>query len=373
MIFGFEPLLFAYICLAALFWTIRRLCNIHVALIALVVANILLLFLANVLLLFYVIAQCFLVYLLYIWIQWRKTDEPGIRPWFSFLGLFPLNFEDWISASLEVSEWSGQWGRINLDSVSCTIGASFLVIKSFIMLKEALRARKFDVLSFCAGLTFVPSFAAGPIHCQKAWQANVLADSVDRRTVLDIFLKIGWGGASLLILAPGLRAFAKLASSYPGGWACEMYIGLAALYFDFSGYSNIAIACAKMFGVSLPTNFNKPYLATSIQEFWRRWHMSLNLFIGTYLFKPLVRRFGRPQYAILVAFLFVGLWHRVTLEYLLWGIGHGLALGIAHKPPAAWRKWKAYFPHWIGIAVSWWLTMTLVASLSYFANSAWFQ
>ena len=130
----------------------------------------------------------------------------------------------------------------------------------------------------------------------------------------------------------------------PWGAVADMYLSFAALYFDFSGYSLLAIACAAMFGVRLPENFNRPYLATNIQAFWQRWHMSLNAFIGTYLFKPMVRATGSPRLGIFLAFVAAGLWHKASLGYLAWGIGHGVALSLFMKPPRSTtpcERWAA--------------------------------
>ena len=111
------------------------------------------------------------------------------------------------------------------------------------------------------------------------------------------------------------------------------------LYFDFSGYSDMAVGLSRMFGVKLPLNFDSPYKATNIIEFWRRWHMTLSRFLRDYLYIPLggnrkgqVRRYA----SIMITMLLGGLWHGAAWNFVLWGGLHGLYLMINH----AWRRFR---------------------------------
>jgi alginate O-acetyltransferase complex protein AlgI len=118
----------------------------------------------------------------------------------------------------------------------------------------------------------------------------------------------------------------------------------AQLYFDFSGYSDMAIGLSRMFGIVLPLNFNSPYKATNIIDFWRRWHMTLSRFLRDYLYIPLGgNRKGpmRRQINLMVTMLLGGLWHGASWNFVLWGGLHGLYLAINH----GWRSLcKRYFP-----------------------------
>ncbi len=103
------------------------------------------------------------------------------------------------------------------------------------------------------------------------------------------------------------------------------------ILFDFSGYSDIAIGLARMMGIRLPPNFNWPYLATSIQTFWQRWHMSLSLWIRDYIYIPLGgSRHGQARRILngLVAFGLCGLWHGAAWNFVIWGLYHGIGLGL---------------------------------------------
>lgn len=367
MIFGLELTLFLYLFMASVFRLTRTRAP-RLALALLVAANLALLFLANPILLLYLTGQILWVWLLFQVLRRLQPRQVKAWPWLVFLGLIPFNLQVWMGPRLGVQGWLGIWGQTGWHGIFWTLGATFFVVKSFLVLKESLKAQRFDTWPALAALTFVPSFSAGPIHGGTPWTAEQQAPSLTRQDVTGIFLKIGWGAAALHVLAPWFKDQAQAASAMPWGMPADMYLSFAALYFDFSGYSLLAIACAAMFGVRLPENFNRPYLATNIQEFWQRWHMSLNAFIGTYLFKPMVRATGSPRLGIFLAFVSAGLWHKASLGYLAWGIGHGIALSLYMKPPRIWITLRERLPAGVVRLLSWAMTMTWVAALSYGAT-----
>ena len=86
-----------------------------------------------------------------------------------------------------------------------------------------------------------------------------------------------------------------------------------------------------LFGVILPENFNKPFLATNIQEYWQRWHISMSGFIGTYIYKSYVRATNKRKLGIFISFVFAGLWHKISIPFLIWGIGHGSLMAFSPK------------------------------------------
>jgi D-alanyl-lipoteichoic acid acyltransferase DltB (MBOAT superfamily) len=144
------------------------------------------------------------------------------------------------------------------------------------------------------------------------------------------------------------HAFGPLPASFVQAW-----IGALAytfqLYFDFSGYSDMAIGISLMFGIFLPLNFNSPYKATSIIDFWRRWHMSLSQFLRDYLYIPLGgNRHGslRRYLNLMITMLLGGLWHGAAWTFVIWGGLHGAYLCINHAwnflvPPASARFARA--------------------------------
>jgi alginate O-acetyltransferase complex protein AlgI len=115
------------------------------------------------------------------------------------------------------------------------------------------------------------------------------------------------------------------------------------LYFDFSGYTDMALGIGQMLGLKLPENFDFPYLATSITNFWRRWHISLSNWFRDYLFYPLERgRQGKStlwRYLdVLIVFLATGLWHGITINFVVWGLLHGAAIVYELSPLGGWLK-----------------------------------
>jgi alginate O-acetyltransferase complex protein AlgI len=162
------------------------------------------------------------------------------------------------------------------------------------------------------------------------------------------------------------------------------WLGMAAytlqLYFDFSGYTDMALGLGYMLGIRLPVNFNSPLRATSIMDFWRRWHMTMTRFFTTYVFTPitagLMRRSARNRYStamrillvlclpVVITFLLVGLWHGAGWGFVIWGAIQGIAMAVN----LTWRELQPRFrlPR-IPSPVGWVMTMaTFIASLTFF-------
>ncbi|HVZ65801.1 MAG TPA: MBOAT family O-acyltransferase [Lacunisphaera sp.] len=185
---------------------------------------------------------------------------------------------------------------------------------------------------------FFPTLVAGPIkrygqftEALEAGLGNVglpdLAAGV-QRVALGFFKK--------LVLADNLTAIIQVYEGrFAGLTAVEAWLFLAALglriLFDFSGYSDIAIGLARMAGIRIPENFNFPYLAVSLRDFWSRWHISLSTWIRDYVYIPLGgNRHGRARQVTnaIIAFALCGLWHGAAWNFVLWGLWHGVGLVI---------------------------------------------
>ena len=284
--------------------------------------------------------------------------------WLIFLGLIPANL---LPTLVPDAFLTFGWWTPRFNNVTWTVGSAFFVIRTFVSVREALQEGRISWLPMLAGLTFVPAFSAGPIFGSMPFRPEKIAGKLPIRGIAEALMKLGWGAAAFYVVAPYLRGLIvgkTLVSEIAG-----TYLGLAALYFDFSGYTLMAIGLAALCGVTLPENFNRPYLATNIREFWQRWHMSLSWFVSTYLYKPFVRQWGKPRLGIFLAFTAVGIWHELSIGYLLWGIGHGAALSLAMKPPQVWTRMHAAMPRPVSFAISWVLTITWVAALSRIANA----
>ena len=132
-----------------------------------------------------------------------------------------------------------------------------------------------------------------------------------------------------------------------------LLVSIIQLYFDFSGYSDMAIGLGMMMGFRFPENFNQPYLAQSITEFWQRWHMTLAEFLRDYVYLPMVRRrFAGAMVALIYTMLLSGFWHGASFAFILWGLFFGVGmvlerrLRIATKittPYNVWRNARTFF------------------------------
>lgn len=148
-------------------------------------------------------------------------------------------------------------------------------------------------------------------------------------------------------------------------------------YFDFSGYSDMAVGLGLLFGITLPINFKSPYKATSIIGFWQRWHVSLTDFINAYLYMPLIRlkdhfSFYYSLVVTLIVMSIVGLWHGASWTFVCWGMLHGVALGINHL----WRRTEINMPAWAGwlLTILWWhLTLIMFRSANFQDAMAMYQ
>ena len=144
---------------------------------------------------------------------------------------------------------------------------------------------------------------------------------------------IGWYIAPNNALSPFTRAAAGVDVGFLEAWAGALAY-TCQLYFDFSGYSDMAVGLSAMFGVKIPINFNSPYKASSIQDFWRRWHITLSHFLRDYLYFPLGGNRNRPLFNLLVTMLLGGIWHGAGWTFVVWGAMHGVYLAI-HR---VWRR-----------------------------------
>lgn len=195
-----------------------------------------------------------------------------------------------------------------------------------------------SVTDFTLFSIFWPSVVSGPIKRFEQFLPS-LVSGCKKIDLLDIqigSMRIVMGLVKKLLIADNLTAyiaywqpnFANL--SLEQRWIVFAAISLRIL-FDFSGYSDIAIGFARLMGIKLPENFNWPYLASSIQDFWRRWHISLSTWIRDYVYIPL----GGNQYGFfrkisngVIAFALCGLWHGAAWNFIIWGLYHGIGLVI---------------------------------------------
>jgi D-alanyl-lipoteichoic acid acyltransferase DltB (MBOAT superfamily) len=257
---------------------------------------------------------------------------------------------------------------IAITKLALPIGISFYTFTQIAFLVDAYRseANEYNPIHYLLFVTFFPHLIAGPILHHKEMMPQFARRQTYRLDVSSIALGLSWFAAGLfkkVVLADGVASFSDPAfaaadagkllstgSAWAGAGAYTLQI-----YFDFSGYSDMAIGLALMFGIALPLNFFSPYKADSLIEFWRRWHITLSRFLRDYLYFSLGgNRRGpvRRSINLMITMLLGGLWHGASWNFVLWGGIHGAGLLINH----AWRSLGVKIPK----LVAWSITLLLV-------------
>jgi len=237
------------------------------------------------------------------------------------------------------------------------IGASYFTLRALHVVLDARRTRRvhFGLFDFLVYNSFFPTTVAGPIeradHFARSYARlgrptrDDLAAGV-ARVFQGLLKKVVLGGIALAWAAPitgfaptgaGAGAAAGAALGAGQAWLALYAIALYA-WFDFAGYSDMAIGVARLMGLRLAENFDNPYLRPSIAEFWRGWHLSLSFWIRDYLFLPMCGRTAsalRPHVAALASMTLCGLWHAPNPGWVLWGALHGAGLSVHH----GWTVW----------------------------------
>ncbi|HWK44002.1 MAG TPA: MBOAT family protein [Stellaceae bacterium] len=234
------------------------------------------------------------------------------------------------------------------------LGISFFTFTQIAFLVDTARGevREVDPINYALFVTFFPHLLAGPVlhHREMMPQFERPSTYRPRAENLSVGLTIFILGLfKKVVLADGVAPYASPlfdaagAGAHPG--FADAWIGALAytfqLYYDFSGYTDMAIGGARLFGIVLPENFRSPYRSVSLIDFWRRWHMTLSRFLRDYLYVPLGgNRHGpaRRHLNLLVTMLLGGLWHGAAWTFVLWGGFHGLGLIVNHGWRALLRR-----------------------------------
>jgi len=236
---------------------------------------------------------------------------------------------------------------ISLLHLALPLAISFFTFQQIAYLVDSYRGetKEYDFLNYAVFVAFFPQLIAGPIvhHAEMMPQFENIRNKVKnyRNIALGLFI-FSIGLFKKVILADTFAVWAtngfdiaeKL--NFFEAWITSLSYTLQ-LYFDFSGYTDMAIGAALLFNIKLPINFYSPYKATSIQDFWRRWHMTLSRFLKDYVYIPLGgNRKGeiRTYTNLFTTFLLGGIWHGAGWTFVLWGAMHGIAL-VIHR---AWQQ-----------------------------------
>ena len=259
--------------------------------------------------------------------------------------------------------------NVNLLHLVLPLAISFFTFQQIAYLVDSYRGetKEYDFLNYALFVTFFPQLIAGPIVHHK----EMMPQFASTWNMVKNYKNIALG---LFIFSIGLFKKVVIADTFAvwatagfdnaqtlnliEAWATSLSYTFQ-LYFDFSGYTDMAIGIALLFNIKLPINFNSPYKATNIQDFWRRWHITLSRFLRDYVYIPLggnkISSF-RTYSNLLATFVIGGLWHGAGWTFVFWGFLHGMAL-VIH------RVWSNLgFKMWTWLA--WLITFN-------FVNIAW--
>jgi alginate O-acetyltransferase complex protein AlgI len=249
------------------------------------------------------------------------------------------------------------------------LGISFFAFEFIHYLFEIYRggAPIKSFVLFALFAAFFPTQVAGPIKRYKDFEKQMLADTQLRLSHFDEGMPlIVVGLAKKLLLADNLATFVDMGLKDPRVYGAPelwlfMYAFAFQIYFDFSGYTDIARGSARLFGYSIPINFNMPYFARNMSDFWHRWHISLSSWLRDYLFIPLGgSRQGnwKTHRNLFLTMAIGGLWHGASWSFVVWGMFHGLAL-MAHREFVAFKEASAGLKSFVDSKVGKFLSIVL--------------
>ncbi len=259
--------------------------------------------------------------------------------------------------------------NLGLIDIILPIGISFYTFMQIAWLTDIYRHGRFryDFISYCLYVTFFPYVISGPIayhsevipHLQSEKARHFNTTNLCRGLFIfsiGLFKKTVIADTLAIVANGGFEA--GVALTFTEAWLTSLSYTMQ-LYFDFSGYTDMAIGVALVFNIDIPANFNSPYKSLDIQEFWRRWHITLSRFLRVYIYIPLGgNRSGeiRTLINLMLTFLIGGLWHGAAWTFVFWGFLHGAAL-VVHR---LWMKTGIH----MNKMLAWFLTFN-------FINIAW--
>lgn len=218
------------------------------------------------------------------------------------------------------------------------IGISFFTFQSMSytidLYRRNIKVQK-NFIDFAAFVTMFPQIVAGPIVRYEDVSAQLACRRIDLRSMSDGITRFVCGMCKKVLIANSIGALWTdvKAQDYASMPAATAWLGIAAftlqIYFDFSGYSDMAIGLGKMLGFDFPENFRYPYNSKSVAEFWRRWHITLGDWFKSYVYFPLGGSRGSTAATIrntLIVWLLTGLWHGASWNFILWGLYYGVLI-----------------------------------------------
>ena len=290
---------------------------------------------------FLLVGECIVNY--FIVRGMAKTEKTGTKKWLCALSvvmalglLLYFKYANFFMENLNAILGWAHHEPVAWMKVALPIGISFFTFQSITYTLDVYRGTtppSNKLTDYVLYIMMFPQLIAGPIVNYN----SVAAQLVERTSTMEDrvvgFYRFVIGLAKKVLIANTLAAYADqvFAMNYGDLATGTAWIGILSytfqIYFDFSGYSDMAIGLGKMMGFKFPENFNDPYTSRSVTEFWKRWHMTLGNFIMNYLYIPLGgnrKGKGRMYFNLWLCFLLSGLWHGASWNFVLWGAFHGL-------------------------------------------------
>ncbi len=279
----------------------------------------------------------------------------GLLCWFKYMDFFILTANGMTGLHLPFLK------------IVLPLGISFFTITQIAFLVDAYEGlvEERNLLNYALFVTFFPHLLAGPIlhHKEMMPQFERLRNKVLNWKNLYLgFMLFFFGLFKKVIIADVFSPWATAGfdstqplTLFPAWLASLSYT--FQLYFDFSGYSDMAVGIGWMFNINLPINFNSPFKASGMIDFWKRWHITLTNFITTYLYTPILRAFSKITFvtslvAVFLSMLVSGFWHGAGWTFIIWGGMHGFGLVVNH----VWKKKKRHMP----VFLAWLITFNFI-------------
>jgi alginate O-acetyltransferase complex protein AlgI len=287
-----------------------------------------------------------------------NTASPGSRKfWFilgvtmNILGLVIFKYSDFLLDNLNILTSLFKFHPLHLSNIVLPLGISFFTFRGICYLitvkRNELPPNK-NIIDLGLYLSFFPALIAGPIDRYRHIEPQLTRRKINATLFARGVNRIAIGLAKKVIISAPLAYVADhifstdiVTINMPLAWL-GAFSYMLQIYYDFSGYTDMAIGLGQLFGFQLSENFDFPYISRSIQEFWRRWHMTLSSWLRDYLFLPLAystsRKLKRERYigmrvdnmiygiAIMITFFICGFWHGAAWNYIVWGVVFGLLL-----------------------------------------------
>lgn len=254
----------------------------------------------------------------------------GLLGYYKYAGFFVAN----LNTSLE----SAGLPTIGLPEVALPLGISFFTFQALSYVVDVYRREttaQRNLVDLTLYISLFPQLIAGPIVRYRELCSQLAKRRVSRRDVAVGVRRFTIGLGKKVLIADTVARAADQVFALPahGLTPAAAWLGITCytvqIYFDFSGYSDMAVGLGRLFGFRIPENFNFPYAARSMTDFWRRWHLTLSRWFRDYLYIPLGGnrvRPGRTGLNLMIVFLLCGLWHGASWNFLVWGLFHGSLL-----------------------------------------------